>query len=128
MTSEYLTGIGMVVGVMFTTWLWLKRTTSALDAIPGLVQRVEDALKVADQALLASKAAHARLDAHALATGDRINAHGERLARMEVRLDTHDRDSDRRDEELTARLDRFEASLGHFDQKLDRLMERRTGA
>ena len=47
-------GVGVVVGSAFAVWLWLKRTTGALDAIPGLVQRVEDALKVAEQALTAA--------------------------------------------------------------------------
>ena len=121
MTQEALNTIGGTVVVALTmgavTWRWLNKTTSALEAVPGLVDAMR---KMVDSV----KAAHRRLDDHIRESNQRFERHTERITIIETRFDAHDSEQERRDAELGKRLDRFEEKL---DLALD-MRRREAGA
>ncbi len=96
---------------------WLSKTTSALDAMPTLQAGVESASKAAAEAVRLAEAAHRRIGESSALLSQEIKAHGERLARLDERWASHDREQERADRANAERLARIEG-------KLDELLER----
>lgn len=113
-----------IVSAVLVVQRWLKGTTAALDAIPGIVRASGDAAHAAAEALGIARKAHERLDV----VGERMaaaqSANVERFARLEERWASHDREQDRRDEELDARLGEIKETLGDLRKLINELLTR----
>ncbi len=109
--------ICLMVGNLLIVQRWLNKTTSALDAMPTVQAAVESASKAAAEAVRLAEAAHRRISESSALLSQEIKAHGERLARLDERWASHDREQERADRANAERLARIEG-------KLDELLER----